>query len=784
MSLIATATTDDAGVVTGWSEGARRLLGYERDEVVGRPVTELLTEDDGNAVWSSLADRQSWKCKAVLRHRDGRHVAVVLLAQHRVAEWWFMQCSAELEEKPRYGDEMLHWGYEKSPCVLAIYDTDLRLVSANADMRRAVALPEEQMCGLRMSETVPHPESEKTERAMRRVMESGQREHLVNFLRVPGERREHAWSVSLSPLTDPDGRLRGVCFAAYDITEQHEARQRLSLLNKASTVIGSTLDMARTAQELVDMAVPQFADYAAVDLLAAIDSGDDPPASSLSGPVVLRRVAQQSVLDGVPESTVEPGGLSSHPQSSPTVECLVTGRARRHEITDPALTQWLGQDPSRAAKIRDYGFESMMEVPIAARGTPLGVAHFFRHRRPEPFQHDDLLLAEEISATAAVAIDNARRYTRERTTAVALQRNLLPQKLPEQTALDIASRYSPAGSEAGVGGDWFDVVPLSGARIALVIGDVVGHGLQASATMGRLRTAVRTLADIDLAPDELLTHLDDLVIRTEAATDSDSETAGAGTTCLYAVYDPVSRRCVLARAGHLPPVVVSPDGTSRVLDLPAGPPLGLGGLPFESAEVDLPEGSLLALYTDGLIKAHGTDVDKALTTLRHALARPAPSLEVTCDTALRELIPTHPDDDIALLVARTHGLGSAQVAAWELPSDDPAIVAQTRQSTRNQLTVWGLEEATFTTELVVSELVTNAIRYGQLPIRLRLILDRGNLICEVSDGSSTAPHLRRARTFDEGGRGLLLVAQLAQRWGTRHAREGKTIWAEQHLANR
>ncbi|GAA5707868.1 hypothetical protein Save01_08741 [Streptomyces avermitilis] len=350
--------------------------------------------------------------------------------------------------------------------------------------------------------------------------------------------------------------------------------------------------------------------------------------------------------------------------------------------------------------------------------------------------------------------------------------------------MEVACRYLPAAAQLGVGGDWYDVIPLSGARVALVVGDVVGHGIHAAATMGRLRTAVRTLADIDLPPDELLTHLDDVVIRlsaevsSEASAQTDTESAGdIGATCLYAVYDPVAGRCTLARAGHVLPVVMARDGIADILELPAGPPLGLGGLPFEAAEIDLPEGSLIALYTDGLVEALDHDIEAGLTRLCHALAQPSASLEATCDTALDALLPAgRPHDDVALLLARTHTLGERQVVTWDVDAD-PAEVARARAHVSEQLTTWGLEELDFTTELVVSELVTNAIRYGRPPIQLRLIHDR-TLMCEVADAGSTTPHLRRARVFDEGGRGLFLVAQLAEHWGTRHARRGKTVWAE------
>ncbi|WSS20947.1 SpoIIE family protein phosphatase [Streptomyces sp. NBC_01190] len=361
--------------------------------------------------------------------------------------------------------------------------------------------------------------------------------------------------------------------------------------------------------------------------------------------------------------------------------------------------------------------------------------------------------------------------------AVNLQQSLLPHGLPEQDGLDVAYRYLPA--QAGVGGDWFDVIPLPGARVALVVGDIVGHGMHAAATMGRLRTAVNNFTMLDLPPDELLAHLDDLVGRI----DKDEADAGgatiAGATCLYAIYDPVSRRCELARAGHLPPGLVHPDGTVEFLDIPAGPPLGLGGLPFESVERELPEGSRLVLYTDGLVEDRRRDIDVGLELLRTALGGPDRTPEETCQVVLDALLPAHPKDDIALLIARTRALPADRIAGWEVPSD-PAAVASVRERAERQLAAWGLDDLAFTTELILSELVTNAIRYASGPIRVRLLHDRA-LICEVSDTSSTSPHLRYAASTDEGGRGLFLVAQIAERWGTRYTPTGKIIWVEQRL---
>ncbi|GAA3027905.1 hypothetical protein GCM10020000_00460 [Streptomyces olivoverticillatus] len=436
----------------------------------------------------------------------------------------------------------------------------------------------------------------------------------------------------------------------------------------------------------------------------------------------------------------------------------------------------------KAQRAQELGVHSVMMVPLAARGLVLGFVSLWRARRPEPLEEDDLTLAGEFANRAAVSIDNARRYTREREAALTLQCRLLPAELPDLPAIDVAHQYIPAGAVAGVGGDWFDVIPLSGTRVALVVGDVIGHGVDAAATMGRLRTAVHTLADLDLEPEEVLSHLDDLVHRLaaeqEASTREFPNDQVTGASCLYAVYDPVSRACCLARAGHPPPRDRHPpDGRVSFPELPAGPPLGLGGLPFEPAEFELAEGSLLALFTNGLIQTYGVDVEAALDRLAQELSDTTRPLQETCKQVVEALLPARPTDDVALLIARTRTLGEDHVATWTLPAEAGAA-KRARVLVEECLTRWHLEEMAFTTELIVSELVTNAYRYAGGPVTLRLI--RGaRLICEVSDTSSTSPHLRRARSTDEGGRGLFLVAQLTERWGTRYGREGKTVWTEQ-----
>jgi serine phosphatase RsbU (regulator of sigma subunit)/anti-sigma regulatory factor (Ser/Thr protein kinase) len=577
--------------------------------------------------------------------------------------------------------------------------------------------------------------------------------------------------------TDLQGGPPGSVATLRDSTElralsgrAEEARERLKLLYDIGVGVGTSLDVTRTAETLAEVAVPRFADFATVDLADAVLNGEEP-----DGVTELRRTAYSGISKDAPLYPV--GEKIRFIASTPQARSLRTGEA----VVEPDLEGapgWLAQDLERTTQVVEYGIHSLITVPLRVGPLVMGVVNFWRSRKPEPFDEEELALAEELVARAAVSIDNARRYTREHTMAVTLQRSLLPRNLPEQSALDIAYRYLPA--QAGVGGDWFDVLPLSGARVAVVVGDVVGHGLHAAATMGRLRTAVHNFSALDLPPDEIIGLLDELVGRIdqdEAAADSSAAITGA--TCLYAVYDPASRLCTVARAGHPPPALVRPDGSVEFPEVPAGPPLGLGGLPFETAELKLEEGSRLVLYTDGLVEDRERDIDEGLELLRAALTGVDRSPEDTCQAVLDALLPARPSDDIALIVAGTRALGAEHIAEWQVPSE-PAAVGEVRASVTRQLAEWGLDEMAFTTELILSELVTNAIRYGSGAIQVRVLRDR-SLICEVSDNSSTSPRLRYAATTDEGGRGLFLVAQLTERWGTRYTQAGKVIWAEQPL---
>ncbi|MEU4928676.1 SpoIIE family protein phosphatase [Streptomyces yokosukanensis] len=785
----AVALVDVHGLIRHWSRTAEDLLGYPASRVLGRAAASLLTSKDSPASALAAAQRtgDGWEGLVTLRHCAGHPVDLAVRACPLRAEhgsvWLAVACGVEDSHQWELDQAVVRGLLEESPIGIAVLDSDLRFQWVNKVLVAMEGLPVH--LGAHSTYTAPGPEQvpSAVDWQARQALSSGRVTPAVEHV-PPAHGRSrrnshgHLRLRSSFPLKDLDGKSLGVCHTAVDFTAQDRARERLALVNEAAQRIGTTLDLDRTVRELAEVVVPQLADFVAIDLFQGVlGAGDLAPGPVTGG--TLRRAAHLSIHEEQPEAIVPVGEPTGYPAQSPQQRCLATGRPILDPVLDPT-TWWLAGDPRRLSRLVRLGVHTHLVVPLRARGTTMGVVTLLRWENPNPFDEDDLLLVEELVARAAVCVDNARRFLREHNAALALQTSLLPPDLPEHCAVDVAYRYLPTDAEAGVGGDWFDVIPLSGARVALVVGDVVGHGIHAAASMGRLRAAVQTLADLDLPPDELLAHVDDLVLRladeAEAATDGPIV---IGATCVYAVYDPISRRLTVARAGHPTPAIAHLSEPVELPDIPAGPPLGLGGLPFESAEIELEEGSVVALYTDGLIEASDRDVDIGFERLCFALAHPDRPLEEICDTMVRILLPDHPHDDVAFLVARTRALAPDRVASWEVPAEARAV-HDARDNTARQLAAWGLQDIAFTTELIVSELITNAITHAGGPISLRLIHERC-LICEVSDASNTSPHLRRARNTDEGGRGLFLVAQIAQRWGTRYTETGKTIWAEQQL---
>ncbi|MFJ3900868.1 SpoIIE family protein phosphatase [Streptomyces sp. NPDC090025] len=632
--------------------------------------------------------------------------------------------------------------------------------------------------------------------------------------------------------------------------EAASARRNLALLNEAGARIGNSLDLEATARELLDVAVPGFCDLAAVDLYQGLLTGDEAPPGRWgsshdvgygAGSAELRRVAVASAVPagtvrvGRPRPSTEDGPrpdapAPAHPTTThPTTTGPTTAAPGGATTADPAPADPAPEarpapapphdicgdtHPIEVGSVHRYAFnspcagalrtgrvgtvpgaedglvQSTLVVPMVAQDTVVGLVQFSRVKGSEPFGERDRALAVELAARAAVCIDNARLYRREHERALILQRSLLPPGDPEAAGLDIACRYLPGTVGSEVGGDWFDVIELPGHRTALVIGDVMGRGLRAAVAMGELRTAVRTLAQLDLEPAEVLSHLDEIA-RGLGAPAGAQQSARAHkargpelaevylATCVYAVYDAVTRRVTFANAGHLPPVLVEPGGEALLLDVPPGMPLGVGGEPFEEVQVELPDGALLALYTDGLVESRDHPLDEGLSAFRNALTQPERPLEDVCDHVLTTLDTRHGEDDIALLMARVRGLPSEAVGDWRLPRE-PRSVGRARELARAQLAGWDLEPLVDTVELLVSELVTNALRYGEGEIRLRLLLDR-TLVCEVWDSGLVQPRRRRAKDTDEGGRGLQLVGLLSAAWGSRRTPRGKTVWFELQL---
>ncbi|MFR9675987.1 SpoIIE family protein phosphatase [Streptomyces sp. TR06-5] len=680
--------------------------------------------------------------------------------------------------------------FSQSVVGFCLHDADLKVVRTNLSYACAGSRGEEPTVGAVTPDDVLEPEdAARISEVLRRVLETGEavapQPYRARFLGEPES--ERVVSLMAVPLGDVEGHGPGVMSMVLDVTDTFRDQRRLAMVNDAADRIGTSLDVGRCAEELSAFFVPDVADLVAVDLTEVVLVGEEP--GDVRRGVPFTRMGVASVDGDWPEELYQPGETA-------TLRTMEAAYLREHSsfIPDyPQMREAFAEAPDRARLLLPRGGSSYMFVPLQARGLVLGSVNLWRTGERRPFDEKDAELAEEVVTRAALAVDNARRYTQERRTAEALRRSLLPPSVVEVSAAEAAGTCLAAATTAGIGGTWFDVIPLSSARVAFVVGDSVGHGLEATAATGRLRTAVQTLSDLDLPPDELLAHLDDLVLRLTADDPSAAGPSGRikGSTCLYATFDPVSGRCSLASAGHPPPALVTPDGEARLVDCEPGPALGEGGEPFELVEVVLEPGELLALYSANLPAPHlpgspDGDVMAAVTAaqarLCRALGEAVRSEEVPSDAvrnALGALVPEPPDADTCLLVARPRRLPVEQTAEWEFPAD-PAIVGEAREAVAARLVAWGLEELVFTTELIASELVTNAIRYAGGPVQVRLIKDE-TLICEVSDPTQTHPHLRRARPTDEGGRGLFLIHQLTRRWGSRYTPTGKTIWTGQPL---
>ncbi|WP_406435901.1 SpoIIE family protein phosphatase [Streptomyces sp. NBC_00631] len=672
--------------------------------------------------------------------------------------------------------------FTQSPVGLTVLDGDLRVLRVNTATPAMHGTPADEVVGRRFPASHHVVEEEVAEALVRDVLDTGVpvRGRVLRARPPAHQGQERQYEISAFRLNDPRGAVVGVALTAVDVTDRERARRRLGILDTVRERVGSTLDVVVTCQELTEVLVPAFADVAVVEVVDSVIRGDAPPASPLPPGVALRRAAFRSVAGAHPPEAHPVGDIRSLPSPTPFSQALADLLPRAVTLR-PGLP-WLAADPARARAIRESGAHALLAVPLALRGGVLGLVSLYRSGTPDRYDDADVALGRDVARHTALCVDNARRYTRAHTVAATVLQRMLPLHPSSHTGLEAAGI-----AHRGDSGAWYDTIALSGARTALVAGAVSGRGIRAMAAMGQLRTVVRSLAAMDLDPEDLLARLNDtaMFLAAERASLSpvDPCRRGPGTaSCLYAVYDPISLTCTVATAGHPAPVVVRPDRTITCPE-PSGPWLGsTDKSPFAAARVQLPHGSVIAFPgTPGL----GTLLSGAGSALRTAPDYADRPLQNLCDDIQYSLAAgTDVEGSVpVLLLARTRPFPADRVAGWHL-DHEPTAAATARRCVSGQLAAWKVaDEPAFNAELIVSELVTNALRYGSPPLELRLILDH-SLTCEVTDCATTAPRLRHARATDEGGRGLFIVAQLAEAWGARYSTDGKTIWTEQTITPR
>ncbi|MEW2245355.1 SpoIIE family protein phosphatase [Streptomyces sp. NPDC026666] len=672
---------------------------------------------------------------------------------------------------------MLEALFSRSPVGLHLLDTDLRIVRVNTATPALRGLTSKDVVGRRLQD-VYDVVGDDVAALVRDVLDTGVplrgRVLRARVRNSPVEVR-HV-EVTALRLDNPRGEALGLAVTGIDVTERERGRCRGRVLDTVRRTVGRSLDAAVTGEELVEAVVPAFADIAVVEVVDAVLRGDEPPLAPLPGDTPLMRTAFRSRHDR-PPAAHPVGDVRRLPGPTPFTRALADLRPRVVRLAPDA--PWYDVDAPRADAIRSTRAHTLLAAPLTLRGTVLGLLSLYRTGDTPPFDEGDRRLAVELAAHTALCVDNARRFTREHTVAATVQRQLLPREPESHTSLETAY-LSLTGVDPG---SWYDTIALSGARTALVVGSVAGRGLNAATTMGQLRTVIRSLSAFDLPPDELLARLHDTTA--ELAHERACRPYGGPlrremlcADCVYAIHDPLSGSCVMACAGRLSPLVVRPDRTVGVPDAPSGPRLGtVGDTPFGSVAFEVPSGSVLVFTSDPRLTAHLAEHPGPLRMAPEFHDR---SLQDLCDAVVYALPPGLAAGDAAMIVARVHSFPADRCATWQLPSEADAV-AEARRRAHDRLVAWKVDEETaFNTELIVSELVTNAIRHGTPPVQLRLINDR-TLTCEVLDGSAAAPRLRHARTADEGGRGLFIAAQLARAWGTRYSPEGKTIWTEQTL---
>ncbi|MBP2401129.1 SpoIIE family protein phosphatase [Streptomyces syringium] len=657
---VAAVVLDTRGRIVFWSPQADEVFGYTAEEALGRYAAHLLVHEEHRDLVVKLfaevmGSGASWAGAFPIRYKDGstRRVefrnmrllddqgdvyALGIAADHATLQ--------SVETDLALSEQLV----SQSPIGVALLDTDLRYLLVNPALERINGIPAADHIGRRPHEILPFLDAETIELALRQVLVTGTPlidQYAVG--RTPADPdHDHAWSVSDYRLETPSGRVIGVATSVVDVTERHratteaeQARRRLALLADASARVGTTLEVEQTAHELAQVAVPDLADVAAVDVLDAVLAFRR-TSGTHEGPELFRTLAVAAACPTPATAAMKAGDLAAYSSDRLITRCVHTAQPIVIAHTEEKDLQRIARDADGAAAFTEAGVHSYLAVPLIARNEVLGTLDLLRARNPLPFDEDDVLLAGELAARAAVAIDNARWHQSVRNTAETLQRSLLPGHPPHLTGLDVASLYQPAQASHEVGGDWYDVIPLDGDKTALVVGDVMGNGIDAAATMGRLRTATCAFADLDLTPDAVLQHLDRITRGLEHYI----------ATCVYAVYDPGDHRCRIANAGHLPPVLAPAGHHPRLLNLPTGAPLGVGGIPFHTTAFDLHPGDRLILYTDGLVETRHHPIDERLGTLLHTLDEPRRPLEETCRWLLHSLRHPEDHDDVAILIAQ------------------------------------------------------------------------------------------------------------------------------------
>ncbi|MFF9500287.1 SpoIIE family protein phosphatase [Streptomyces sp. NPDC014656] len=664
---VAAVVVDAAGRIVLWSPQAEGLFGYRADEALGQYVARLIVGEEHRAeavrLFGEVLGRgTTWAGTFPVRHKDGSTREVEfrnMRLTDDLGDLYALGIAADRSAVARVETELALSDrlVDQSPIGLAVLDTELRYALVNPALERFNGVPAARHLGRRPSEVLPLAAAEPLETAARRVLESG-----VPLLGLqamgttpadPGG-GEHAWSVSFYRLEAAGGRVLGVAAWVVDVTERYRAdaeadrsRRRLALVADASARVGTTLEVERTADELASVVVPALADVAAVDVLDSVLALRR-PGTPEEGPALFRALAVKAGHETEALSAADPpGSVALYGADRLVTRCVHTGRPVLVARVGPDDLPRIARGPEAARQLARAGVHSYLAVPLIARGEVLGALDLKRDRHnPLPFDQDDVLLAVELAARAAVSIDNARWYQSVRNSAVTLQRSLLPGDPPARPGLEAAARYQPAQASSEVGGDWYDVIAVPGEKTALVVGDVMGSGIDAAATMGRLRTATRAFADLDLSPGQVLRHLDRITVGLEQSI----------ATCLFAVHDPRRHRCRISNAGHLPPVRLPADGPAELVGLSTGVPLGVGGGTFRTTRVPFLPGDRLVLYTDGLIETRDAPIDERLALLVALVdATRELSLEESCDQLLRELRRPGAPDDVALLIARSTG---------------------------------------------------------------------------------------------------------------------------------